>query len=371
MTRAAKWLKLACVLMVMWPAGGIVFAEKEVSAPETAETEAEAKRQRWVVLPVIGLNAETSWQFGAAAVHFLPIESTEDQDSTLQLVAFGTLKNQYHLALEPDIYLDNGLYHSWSEIGVRSWPANFYGIGNESPAEPDAYDARLFTLTTVLERRFAERFVIGVYGRYINELVAPTTGGILESGEITGANGGASAGLGLRGAYDTRDNTNDPRRGQLCRYGFNVYDSALGGDFSFRSHNVDLRTYIPLHENGILALAGWLRMTEGDVPFRELSTPDGSKVLRGIEKGRYRDKHVMSGQLEYRLQLARRWGVTAFGEAAQVAPTLSAFSADAFTYSTGIGIRFAMNPAERFNVRLDTSWVDDGLGVVIDIREAF
>jgi len=359
-----KWLRLGLVMALVLCAGSVVFGEE-------AGKEEDVERQQWVVLPVIGLNAETGWQLGAAVIHFLPIESTEAQESTLQLVAFGTLKNQYHLALEPDIYLDSGLYHSWSEIGWRSWPANFYGVGNDSPDRAENYDDRIFTFTTVLERRLAERFVVGLFGRYVNERIEPTAGGMLETEEITGFSGGTTAGLGLQGSYDTRDNTNDPRQGQLCRYRGVFYDAAFGGDFSFRSHNVDLRTYMPLHEKGTLAVAGWLRMTEGDVPFRELSTPDGSKVLRGIEKGRYRDRHVMSAQLEYRLQLTRRWGVTAFGEAAQVAPTLSAFNADAFTYSTGIGIRFAMNPAERFNVRLDTSWVDEGLGVVIEIREAF
>ena len=44
---------------------------------------------------------------------------------------------------------------------------------------------------------------------------------------------------------------------------------------------------------------------------------------------------------------------------------------DGWKYSVGGGLRYALNPAERFNIRLDLSWVDSGFGVVLNIREAF
>ena len=35
------------------------------------------------------------------------------------------------------------------------------------------------------------------------------------------------------------------------------------------------------------------------------------------------------------------------------------------------GLRYALNSEQRFNIRLDIAWVDDGIGVVVNIREAF
>ncbi len=63
--------------------------------------------------------------------------------------------------------------------------------------------------------------------------------------------------------------------------------------------------------------------------------------------------------------------MTLFTETAQVASDYSMFSIDEFKYGVGAGLRYALNPSERFNIRLDVSWVDKGLGFVFFIKEAF
>ncbi len=35
------------------------------------------------------------------------------------------------------------------------------------------------------------------------------------------------------------------------------------------------------------------------------------------------------------------------------------------------GLRYTLNPEQRFNLRADIGWVDDGIGVIVNIREAF
>ena len=55
----------------------------------------------------------------------------------------------------------------------------------------------------------------------------------------------------------------------------------------------------------------------------------------------------------------------------QVANDYSDIEFSSFKTSIGLGIRYALNPEQRFNIRADIAWVDGGFGAVINVREAF
>jgi hypothetical protein len=112
-------------------------------------------------------------------------------------------------------------------------------------------------------------------------------------------------------------------------------------------------------------------MARAQIPFRELNSPDGGSLLRGIEFGRYRDRDMAGLQAEYRFPIAGRWGAVLFAETAQVAHAIDQPTIDGWKYSLGGGIRFALNPGERFNMRLDLSFVDGGMGFTLNFRDAF
>ena len=99
--------------------------------------------------------------------------------------------------------------------------------------------------------------------------------------------------------------------------------------------------------------------------------PDGTLILRGIENGRYRDKDMVALQSEYRVPVHGKFSGTVFAEAAQVAPRLGDMVANRFITSVGMGFRYALNPSQRFNVRGDVAWVDNGMAMIINVREAF
>ena len=120
-----------------------------------------------------------------------------------------------------------------------------------------------------------------------------------------------------------------------------------------------------------LALGGKVNLARGNIPFTELNSPDGVTLLRGIENGRYRDRDMAGLQTEYRFPIVGRWGGVVFAETAQVAHELDELTMDGWKYSVGTGIRYALNPDERFNFRMDISFVDGGLGLALNFREAF
>jgi hypothetical protein len=77
---------------------------------------------------------------------------------------------------------------------------------------------------------------------------------------------------------------------------------------------------------------------------------------------------VQSG---YRFPVWKRFSGALFAEAAQVANDYSDIEFSSLKTSIGLGIRYALNPEQRFNIRADIAWVDGGFGAVINVREAF
>lgn len=320
---------------------------------------------------MLGLSAETGWQYGFYVVHFLPPKDPHQHASEIQFVAFATTRDQYEITLKPHIYMEDGRMELRNRTAVLGWPARFFGIGNDSPNEPQLYDADIVDIYTTLDRNWFDCLTLGLRTRYLYEKIDSDPEGPLLSENVSGARGGSSAGLGLTIAYDTRDNPNAPHEGQLVRYGNLFYSEYMGGDFTYQVHELDLRAYIPVTHGSSFACAAGLRAAEGDTPFRELSSPDGRGVLRAIERGRYRDRYLFWVQGEYRLSFSDTWSTAFFVDAAQVAPAVSALKHDAFKYSIGTGLRYALNPTEQFKVRMDVAWVDNAPGIILYILEAF
>ena len=66
-----------------------------------------------------------------------------------------------------------------------------------------------------------------------------------------------------------------------------------------------------------------------------------------------------------------RLGYAVFAEAGQVAHTAGDFSWGGFRRGYGIGLRYALNPAQRMNIRIDVGFVDGTVAPAINIKEAF
>ncbi len=331
------------------------------------------KQQRWAAFPVIASSPETGLMLGGMLFHFFPTDRPEQQASMIDLIAYGTTEEQYFLAITPNIFLKNDSYRVSASFFVNYWQANYYQIGNNSPDDHEEYDSTNYGLNLTLERRYFDSFILDLIGRYEKTDMDIVDGGMLDSGNIHGADDGEYIGAGLALGYDTRDNTNAPATGILSRYEYITYDKDIGSTLDFDIHTLDLRYYTrtAIVKASVIALAAQVKSTSGDVPFRYLPTPDGTFILRGIENGRYKDKHMASLQTEYRFPIYKKLSGTVFAEFAQVADDFGDMELDDTKTSIGSGIRYALNPEQRFNIRADIAWVDDGIGMIINIREAF
>jgi hemolysin activation/secretion protein len=182
-----------------------------------------------------------------------------------------------------------------------------------------------------------------------------------------------NTGIGAVLQYDTRDVAGNAWRGTYAALSITKYGRTLGGNGNYATYLWDYRHYRPLGRNGrTLAFQLKARLTGGTVPWPELSMVGSGSDVRGYVEGRFRDREVLIGLLEYRHmfvrssgQLSRHGFVTWVGGGA-MGPSLEF---EGFLPNAGVGYRFELQP--RANVRVDVGFGHRSRGVYFNFNEAF
>lgn len=338
---------------------------------EKKEIDGAEARRSWTFFPILAYNSETGLILGASTFYFPPESNRFSKKSSIDIFLFGTTKGQFFLNLMPNLISRDDKYRFRTKIMGTYWKSKFYGIGNNTPDMYEEYETSGYRIELSLDRRFPKGFTIGPVVDFRMEKVDPQSEGLLDTGIISGAGEGTYFGLGISAGYDTRDNLNAPHSGNLARYEYVTYLTAIGSDLNFNAQMLDLRHYFPTSQRTTLAVAGHMRLSRGSIPFRLLSKPDGVKILRGIENRRYIDRDLLAFQMEFRFPVKGRFSAAVFADIAQVADNISNVKIDEFKSSVGGGIRYALNQEQQFNMRCDLAWVDSGFGLVVSVREAF
>ena len=105
-----------------------------------------------------------------------------------------------------------------------------------------------------------------------------------------------------------------------------------------------------------------------------LSLMGGESLMRGYYLGRYRDKNLIAGQLEYRIlpfNFSKRWGASAFMAAGQVYDENETFQFKNLLPTGGLGLRFLVFPEKDIYTRVDVAFTEEGRGIYFFIGEAF
>ena len=160
-------------------------------------------------------------------------------------------------------------------------------------------------------------FVVGVYRCPTERLILmPSSHGRDKPSNFLkpiGGNGSTNIGLGWGIIYYNIHNVLNPRKGIFSEWAFLSYSGEIGSDYNLTTYLLDNRFYIPIRKNNVLAFQLQGQFTTGSPPFNLLSLMGGESLMRGYYLGRYRDKHLMAGQVEYRMlpfSFAKRWGAS-------------------------------------------------------------
>lgn len=309
----------------------------------------------WTFIPALTYSPETSLGIGARAIKVFRPKSNLDsltRPSSFPITFLYTLNHQALLTTELNFWEKGNKGYLNSRLEFADYPFKFYGIGRAVQSE-EVYATRYAYFHVNYEKRIAPGLYLGPrYEFRVDDIYQTEQGGLLESGQVAGSGGQRLSGLGLVLNYDTRNHIFQPQRGVFHQLTYMSFAPFLGSNFTFDQLQLDFRKYLSLKPGHVLAGQAWLSFTGGTPPFQHVSLIGGSDRMRGYFEGKYRDRHAMVYQAEYRLHIYRNLGLVFFGGAGQVSPNMRGFSLSHFRYGGGLGVRYKLND-EGLNIRLD------------------
>jgi len=94
--------------------------------------------------------------------------------------------------------------------------------------------------------------------------------------------------------------------------------------------------------------------------------------MRGYREGRYVERNMMAGQVEYRKTFKdSRFGMVAFVGTGDVFNKIDQLKVKNLRPNFGVGLRFLLDKEENLNIRADWGFGDNSNNLYLNIAEAF
>lgn len=293
---------------------------------------------------------------------FIPIGFNVSLNGTFVAAGAGTL------------FFNENRFRVYVKYGYRNEPANFYGVGfKQIKATEELKD--LYGKDSITEYR---RTSFQFYPRFVWEIRPHIYAGALldinysKSKDMPvhmAANpsvikyGPRYHNIGIGGLiqYDTRDDVATPFHGLFLSGTGTLYGKYLGGDYNYEMIELEYRQFQQMFKRRS-TLAWTVRSQIGlnNVPYSELPNFGSPFDLRGYLWGKYRDKSMAYGILEYRHMFMSeeaykrgafwsKFGVVGWVGTGTLGKTPADWSEWKINY--GVGLRIQIQP--RKNFRLD------------------
>jgi hypothetical protein len=176
-----------------------------------------------------------------------------------------------------------------------------------------------------------------------------------------------NSGLAAKLAWDTRDNTPMPNRGQLFELTAWRYDEAIGGDFDYWNGKLKLLSFHPLHEKFVLGLRFEYSAIDGKAPFFAIPWI----TLRGIPALRYQGDRVGVAEVEGRYNILPRWAVIGFAGRGSVSSDVPIIDTEQRIYAYGLGGRYKIFEAQNVWVGIDIARGPEDTNYYIQVGHAW
>ena len=344
----------------------------------------EKSKNGTFIIPLLYYTPDTRWAAGAAGVYYFKIDKKDSikydtRTSNIQFLADYTQNRQVDLWANWNVFTNNENYLLKGDLRFRNFPDKFYGIGNNTKkSDKEGYSYNLIQIKSMFLKKIKPDFFLGIdyefekeYGFKYYGREDKKPGGILETGKIAGYKGGLGSAIGLIAVYDSRDIIINAQKGMLFEMSTYLFDNALGSSFNFFNVNTTFQKYLQLKKNHILAFQYKNKLSFGDIPFIDMATLGNDDILRGYPKNRFRDKHFIGAQVEYRFPLFWRFGMVTFAGVGDVFGKQTDLKWNLLKYSVGTGLRFVINPLEKLNIRLDYAYGREGGYFYFMVAESF
>lgn len=344
-----------------------------------AERDTTLYLQKFIAAPVVSFSPETNFAFGTGAKYLFKFAGSgeETRVSNMPLTLQYTLNNQFFLYSGFEIFTNQEKWVIEGNLLFQNYPRLFYGIGRDTPdTNKEQYDYYQFLFEPIFLKQMLTRYLFvggGVrYNRIYNtDIVA---GGVIDRTRPEGFDGSTSAGVEVAALYDSRNNVLNAQDGWYFELTHGEYFKILGGTNTFNLTRFDLRHYFDLtpKNDDILAFQFIGRFTRGDLPFSEYAFFGSSEIMRGYQEGRFVERDMLAGQVEYRKNFKdSRWGAVAFAGLGDVYNNVDQFTFGSLKPNYGLGARWKLDKSENLNIRLDWGFGNGTNSFYLGIAEAF
>jgi len=296
----------------------------------------------------------------------------------VQALGLYTLRKQTVFAMESVIFFHNERYLLKTKASASYFPDRFWGLGNNSGNGFERYTVGQFYLYPQLLRKTYKKLFLGAalevqnvfsfdYGKGL-----PAGQSLFDQQNVSGRGGSFISGLGLVALWDGRDNAFSPSKGFYFSYSINDFSTVLGSKYNFTAQAVDIRKYLAVTRNQVLAFQAVLNTNNGTVPLRSMANIGNNTIMRGYYEGRFTDNYLIAAQVEDRIHLINRLGMVVFAAAGRVGgDAKEVFTINGLKPSLGTGIRYAIDKKEKLNFRFDIGFGQRSNGFYFYITEAF
>lgn len=326
--------------------------------------------------PTLAFSPETNWEIGLSSLFIYSAKKNlKNRLSEIKAFTFYTLEKQYGIWLDHALYTDKNKWFLLGRARYQSFPLLYYGIGSETSSD---YLAVIDGKFSYFKERVLREIVPNLYTgleldiQILNQVSYKKIKNSFN--KPIGGNGSVNVGLGWGIVFNNIHNILNPRKGIFSEWAFLNYSSNIGSDYQLTTLLSDNRFYIPVKSNNVLAFQILGQFTNGNPPFNLLSLMGGESLMRGYYLGRYRDRHLLASQIEYRLlpfSFSKRWGASIFFAAGEVFNSEEKFKFNNLLPTAGAGLRFLLFPEKDIYSRIDYAITGEGSGIYFFIGEAF
>jgi len=330
-----------------------------------------------VFMPQATYYSQTGWHAGIGVQGMFKLGKTRSNTRTSSIpISYNNIRGKHQLDSDFTIFSTDDAFQFFGQFRFQDTPDYFYGLGPSTITnriEKFAYTQIL--LDPILAKRtlFPHLYVgFGIRYNKIYNLIADENGLLISSGTASTIRSTA-VGYQLALMYDSRDNIINPKKGIYFKLISTIHGEILNGEEDFGLTRIDARYYFdPLkNKKSTIAIQLVAHFSHGDAPLLEMARMGGTQIMRAYHRGRYHDRHLMAGQIEWRQRLSHRWGIVVFGGYGFVASSINSFSTDYLRTTLGIGARFLIDKKEDLNLRLDSTSGQIGYPTYLRLGESF
>ncbi|EAW0724338.1 hypothetical protein BKF00_04555 [Salmonella enterica] len=369
---------MLCLLVIMvTPSNAATLNQKSIDtllAGLGADNQYDPARGiNWSVLPGPFYTPELKLGLGMAVAGLYRVDAadTRTQNSSLSFTGYVSSSGALGLGLSNYTFFTDDRWRLFIDGSINRVPTGFWGVGYDAAqGDEQKYTNNAVRIHPLIMHALARNLYLGV-GWDFSSLHAdidesyPADNFTRYSAGTSSLASGASITLN----YDSRDVVTRPQRGHFLRVEYTLFDPAIGSDTQFTATELQYDYYHLLNETTVLAFDLWGRFSRGNVPWDRLSMAGDDRRLRGYFQGRYRDKDVVSGQVEYRRKLNWRHGYVLWLGAGSLGSDINEMGNHPLLPTAGVGYRFEVKPA--MNIRLDLGFGRESSGFYFQVAEAF